>query len=171
MTNKEGDKMRKRIVIILVIVLMNISINWLNYRVYGAPAGAQMNGNQSGLGEIVGGIVENITESTNNTLGNGDGSLDKVMKGAEDFLKIGSHSPLDNDELKKTSNILFNILLGIAMIVAVIVGMIIGIRFMVASVDEKAKIKEQLLPYAVGCGVVFGAFGIWKLAITILATW
>lgn len=142
--------MKKIVSIIVVIMFLSISI----VPVYAVPSPATSS-----------------SSGADGTSTDGDSSLDKVMKGAEDFLKIGSHSPVDNDELKKTSNILFNILLGIAMIVAVIVGMIIGIRFMVASVDEKAKIKEQLLPYAVGCGVVFGAFGIWKLAITILATW
>ena len=47
--------------------------------------------------------------------------------------------------------------------------MIIGIQFMMALVEEKAKIKEALMPYFVGCMVVFGAFGLWKLAITILS--
>lgn len=101
----------------------------------------------------------------------GTDSLDGVMKGAEDFLKDGSKNPVKEEKLKETSNLLFNTLLGIALVVAVIVGMIIGIKFMVVSVDEKAKIKEQLIPYVVGCVVVFGAFGIWKLAITILSSW
>lgn len=145
--------MMKKIMSIMVIVMfLSISI----VPVYAAPSPAT----SASSGSDGTSIEEN-----------GEGSLDKVMKGADDFLAIGSHSPVDNDELKETSNILFNVLLGIAMIVAVIVGMVIGINFMVASVDEKAKIKEQLVPYAVGCGVVFGAFGIWKLAITMLATW
>jgi hypothetical protein len=101
----------------------------------------------------------------------GTDSLDGVMKGAEDFLARGSKTPVDEDELKKTSDFLYNVLLGIALVAAVIVGMIIGMRFMVASVDEKAKIKEQLVPYVLGCVVVFGAFGIWKLAVTILSSW
>ena len=54
---------------------------------------------------------------------------------------------------------------------AVIIGMVIGIQFMTASVEEKAKIKESLVPYVVGCVVVFGAFGIWKLAVTVLSAW
>lgn len=68
-----------------------------------------------------------------------------------------------------TSDFVYNLLLAVAIIVAVVIGMVIGIQFMMAGVDEKAKIKEQLMPYAVGCVVVFGAFGIWKLAVTILS--
>ncbi len=57
------------------------------------------------------------------------------------------------------------------MVVAVIVGLIIGIRFMVSGVDEKAKIKEELMPYVIGCFIIFGAFGIWKIIVSILSSW
>ncbi len=30
------------------------------------------------------------------------------------------------------------------------------------SVEAKAQIKEKLIPYVVGCAIMFGAFGIWK---------
>lgn len=98
------------------------------------------------------------------------GTLDSAMKGAEGFLSEGT-ATVNEPELKKTSDLLFNVLLGIGMVTAVIVGMIIGIKFMMSTIEEKAKIKEQLIPYIAGCVVIFGAFGIWKLAITILATW
>lgn len=39
---------------------------------------------------------------------------------------------------------------------------------MVGSVEQKAKVKDSLLPYIIGCIVIFGAFGIWKLVLTIL---
>ena len=39
---------------------------------------------------------------------------------------------------------------------------------MVGSVDQKAKVKDSLNPYIVGCIVIFGAFGIWKIVLTIL---
>ena len=64
---------------------------------------------------------------------------------------------------------LYNALLIIGIIIAVIVGTILGIKFMIGSVEEKADIKKLLIPYIVGCIVVFGAFGIWKLVVTILA--
>ena len=45
--------------------------------------------------------------------------------------------------------------------------MVIGIQFIVASVDEKAKIKETLVPYIVGVFIIFSAFTVWKIAIGI----
>lgn len=98
-------------------------------------------------------------------------TIDGVMQGAEGFLQKGKDIPVDETQLKGTSDFIFNLLLGFAMIAAVIVGMVIGIKFMMASIEEKAQIKEALVPYVVGCVVVFGAFGIWKVAVTILSSW
>ena len=109
-------------------------------------------------------------------------SVDGIMDGAEYFLNshdIAEEGQDDNEKkvkifnisevkLHDTSNFIFNLLLGIAMIVAVIVGMILGIQFMTASMEEKAKVKEHLVPYVVGCIVIFGAFGIWKFVVTLL---
>ena len=39
---------------------------------------------------------------------------------------------------------------------------------MAGSVEQKAKVKDALVPYIVGCIVIFGAFGIWKLVLTLL---
>ena len=39
---------------------------------------------------------------------------------------------------------------------------------MIASAEDKAEIKEALVPYILGCVLIFGAFAIWKIVITIL---
>lgn len=108
----------------------------------------------------------------------------KLWHGANGFLEAGkdathdtsagdykSEAKLDETQLKATSDFIYNLLLAIAMVVAVIVGLVIGIRFMTASVEEKAKIKELLVPYVVGCTVIFGAFGIWSLTVNVLMKW
>ena len=46
--------------------------------------------------------------------------------------------------------------------------MVIGIQFITSGVEGKAKVKEKLIPYGVGCVVAFGAFGIWRLVLNIL---
>lgn len=90
--------------------------------------------------------------------------LTEIQQSADDFLNKGDIK-LDRDALDNTSNVFYKILLTIGIIVAVIVGMVIGIKLMIASADEKAKVKELLMPYIAGCIVVFGAFGIWKIVI------
>ncbi len=95
---------------------------------------------------------------------------DDVMKDADDFIKQGENTAdIDTNKLHDTSNFLYNLLLAFGIVVAVIVGMVIGIMYMVGSVEEKANMKKALIGYALGCFVVFGAFGIWKLSINILS--
>lgn len=94
--------------------------------------------------------------------------VDNTIEKADGFISEGS-SQIDSTELQNFSNMLYNELLIIGIIIAVIVGTILGIKFMIGSVEEKADIKKLLIPYIVGCIVVFGAFGIWKLVVTILA--
>lgn len=101
----------------------------------------------------------------------GADTVDSVIQGAQDFLNKGQDTVIDETRLHNASNFIFNLLLAVAMIVAVIVGMVLGIQFMTSSIEEKAKIKEALLPYVVSCIVIFGAFGIWKLAVIILSKW
>ena len=39
---------------------------------------------------------------------------------------------------------------------------------MMGSSTQKAETKELLIPYVVGCVIIFGAFGIWKLVVNML---
>lgn len=156
--------MTKKMKYLIIIFIMCIGINLFCCKIYGATGGAT--GATGGLGGAIRNAIDDVIVKEDN----GD-TVDDTMQGAQDFLKKGQDSKINETELKKMSDFLFNLLLAIAMIVAVIIGMVIGIQFMVASVEEKAKVKESLVPYFVGCGVVFGAFGIWKLAVTILSRW
>lgn len=97
-------------------------------------------------------------------------ACDDIIESADNFINLGSDSEntLNYSVLKEGSDLLYNILLTIGIVIAVIIGAVIGIQFMVGSIEQKAKIKETLIPYIAGCVVIFGAFGIWKLVVTIL---
>lgn len=75
---------------------------------------------------------------------------------------------LDEGKIQSTASTVFNALLTFGMVLSVIIGGILGIQFMMASADDKAKIKEALVPYVIGCIAIFGAYGIWKLVVGIL---
>lgn len=96
-------------------------------------------------------------------------ALGEIVKKADDFTNVDStQDPLLNDsELQSISSDLYNILLSIGIVLAVIIAMILGIQFMIGSVETQAKVKEALIPFVVGCVVVFGAFGIWKVVVSI----
>ena len=101
-------------------------------------------------------------------ISNATDSWSSIVSGADGFLGKAQKEEIDNGDLKRLSGTLFNILLILAIIITVIVGIFIGIKLVSASAEGKAQMKETLLPYIIGNVVVFGAFGIWKLVVTIL---
>lgn len=97
-------------------------------------------------------------------------SIDDAINDANDFVKQAESDIgiVEESSLQKFSNSFYNIFLIVGTAIAVIVGIVIGITYMLGSIEEKADIKEMLIPYAVGCTVIFGAFGIWKMVIEIM---
>lgn len=91
-------------------------------------------------------------------------AVSDMFQSADDFLAAGS-SPttvIDETKLQSTSGTIYKWLMTIAICVAVLIGAVIGVQFIVGSVEGKAKIQEALVPYIVGCVVIFGSFFIWK---------
>ena len=101
-----------------------------------------------------------------NDTGNAGDSLDDVMNDADEFVGLGEVQY--GGDLATFSNTIYNILLSIGVIVAVIVGAIIGVKLMASNIDTKVEAKKLLIPYVVGCVVVFGGFAIWKIVVSIL---
>lgn len=97
-------------------------------------------------------------------ISSGDSFLQKGQEGA-----TADTDATSDDETKEFINILYNTLLTLGVIITIAVGGIMGIKFMLASAEDKAKIKESMVPYVVGSILIFGAFGIWKLFITIFS--
>lgn len=95
-----------------------------------------------------------------------------LVEDAEAFVTIDGNdfeqSYLKTENLQGFSQTLYSMLLGIGIVLSVIIGLILGVKFMLASVAEKAEVKKLLITYAIGCAVIFGAFGIWKLVVTIM---
>mgnify|MGYP003302956259 CR=1 FL=1 len=106
-------------------------------------------------------------------LGNADADAshtpDEIIDAANKFLDAGKDEhTIDGDNLEDASSTLYNILLSIGILLAVGVGMYLGVKFMVSTAEDKAKVKESLIPYIAGCIVIFSAFVIWKAAILLL---
>lgn len=102
---------------------------------------------------------------------------DKIFKPAEDFISEGKQTTIIDDGKLVSGDannpgvvdIIYTILFNIAVAATVIVGAILGIKFMIASAEDKAEVKKSLIPYIVGNIVIYGAFIIWKLAVTIFS--
>lgn len=103
-------------------------------------------------------------------VGSSDQSASSIIEGGTSFIEDGEKqtSPITQDKTTELTSDLYNILFFTGLVIAIIVGLILGIQFMTGSIEQKAKVKDALIPYVTGCAVVFGAFGIWKLIVTIL---
>ena len=98
-------------------------------------------------------------------------TIDEQMKQADDFLNAGKNptdKPLDEKNIREASEQIYNILLTIGIVIAVIVAAVLGIQFMLGGLEEQAKVKESLIPFIIGCVVIFGAFGIWRAVASVL---
>ena len=99
---------------------------------------------------------------------NAEESLEDVITDADNFVNNGELK-INTTTLSNFSKTMYNILLAVGVVVAVIMGGIIGIKLMTGSIEEQVKAKQLLVPYVVGCIIVFGGFGIWKLVVTVLS--
>lgn len=97
-------------------------------------------------------------------------SFDSIFGGAQDFITAGSGSSaqgVDESKLKNLSDTVSGVLLTIAVAVTFISIAVMGVNFAIQTVEEKAKIKESMVPWLIGVFVSFGAYGIWKFVMNI----
>lgn len=115
---------------------------------------------------------DKLHQDSTGILGDSDATsshtIDEVIDEAQGFISSSSKAPIDQGNLDSATDTIYNILLTIGIFAAVAIGMYLGIKFMTSSAEDKAKVKESLIPYIAGCVVIFGAFIIWKLAIMLL---
>lgn len=105
--------------------------------------------------------------STNSYLMAAD--LDNIIKGGDDFINQGNTDEVINKgNVEITAKSIYNIVLTIGIIVAVVMAIVLGIQYITASVEGQAKIKEKILPFIIGCAIMFGAFAIWKILVDVL---
>lgn len=90
---------------------------------------------------------------------------------AEGFVgkgKAEAPDKISGEDLKNMSDTIYNILLVVGILVAVVIGVLMGIKFLIGGIEEQADIKNSLIPYIIGCVIVFGAFAIWKTVVLIV---
>ena len=92
----------------------------------------------------------------------------RIFSGGKNFVQ-DAEPMLKSEEVRDISNTIYDVLFYIGMSISVIIGSVLGIKIILASAEEKAKIKEQLIPYIIGCFVIFGSFGIWKIAMKLFS--
>lgn len=99
---------------------------------------------------------------------------EKVIGYGDAFLNEGEQESIKNSnvsdaETAEIMSILYNSLLTLGVIITVAIGGVLGVKFMTSSAEDKAKVKESMVPYVIGSAVIFGAFIIWKIAINVFS--
>lgn len=96
-------------------------------------------------------------------------SFSDLFTAAKDFENEGNSGGIENKEtkLQEISKSVSNILLTIALAVTLISAVVMGINFVIQSVEDKAKIKESMVPWIIGILVSFGAYGIWNITMNV----
>lgn len=144
----------KVIILIMIFVVAIFSFGNVNY------AASNLGGGASGSSLIT-------VSSTENTFK--EQTIDEVISGADNFISSAdTNGTIAQDSAQRAIDLIYNILLAIGLVVAVACGVVLGIQFMTSSAEGQAEVKEKLTVYVVGCVVIFGAFGIWKLVMVLL---
>lgn len=96
-------------------------------------------------------------------------TLDDVLSKGDDFLNAADDTTntIDEGDLQELSGFISGVLLSIAIGVTILSGVILGIKFVTQSIEDKAKIKESMVPWIIGILVSFGAFTIWEIAVNL----
>lgn len=92
--------------------------------------------------------------------------IDDIIDSGNSFLEAGNSAititPTE-DGMQGISNFISNVLLTVAVGVTALSTAVMALNFTIQSVEDKAKIKESMIPWVIGIFVSFGAFGIWKI--------
>lgn len=93
-------------------------------------------------------------------------TLDELFSQGDSFINKGNGSnavDVDMDAVNDMSSLIYRLLYTLFLPLAIIVGIVMGIKYMMASVEAKAALKQSLITYFVSVTILFGGYGIWKL--------
>lgn len=149
-------KMNKKIKIIIFLIIMISVVFGSKYKVFAdGEADTQKKSSWTDIFDLGEKFIKEGREK----------DFRDIDKDDADKVKTGD---IDESQIKEDASNIFDIIFAIGVVLTVIVGGILGIKFMFAGIEDKAKIKEALVPYILGCIVIFGAVAIWKFIVSIL---
>ena len=88
-----------------------------------------------------------------------------IIETAKNWITLGESGGDLSTSDWSSFNRLASMLWGIGVFVVVIGGTIIGIKYMFSSVEEKASLKQNVIPYVIGAVIILGALSIWKFSV------
>ena len=100
--------------------------------------------------------------------------IEEAFQNGDGFLSTQPNQTIkdmiDDNKIIKTSKDIYRLLMIIAIVVAALVILVLGIQFMTGSIEQKAKVKEMLMPFGIGCVVIFGSLAIWRIVISVMSS-
>lgn len=99
-------------------------------------------------------------------------TVEDIFKTGANFIENGKKqkSAFNGEKMKNSVDTLYNLFLWGGIAIAIIVGASLGIKYMFESVEGKAKILQSLIPFTVGCAIIFGGFTIWKISMELFSS-
>lgn len=116
-------------------------------------------------------IILMIFSIQSSTYATGGHTAGEIFNEAGGFIQAGQEKAnglITQEKLKELSDTIYNILLVVGIIAAVLIGVLLGIKFVTSGIEGRAEVQKALIIYVMGCVVVFGAFTIWKIVVTVL---
>lgn len=98
-------------------------------------------------------------------------NFDQMKSSIQTFMnkgKNGNSVNMSGNDMKDIVIPIANILTAVGVIVLVAVTIIMGIKYMFATPEEAAKLKQQLIGLVVAGVVILGATAIWKIVYNII---
>lgn len=93
-------------------------------------------------------------------------SMSDIISASNSFLEIGRSQEREGtgvDDFVDSFMPIGQILVSVAVVVIMAVTLIMAIKWIIATPDKKAKLKQQTIGLVVSMMVIFGAVGIWKV--------
>ena len=93
-----------------------------------------------------------------------DRDLSEVFQVGEDFISEGSETDLNfiDDETFDSLNDICMFLTAVGLTILVCVTLIMGIKYMMATHNDKAKLKKRLIGLLIASFVIFFSYTIWS---------
>lgn len=93
-----------------------------------------------------------------------------LMSSGKNFLSKGKNNNISTEQMGNMFAPMARILLSFGIIVILGCTIIMGIKYMLATPEEAAKLKQQLIGLVVSAFVIFGAVVIWTLAYQVFSS-
>ena len=153
-------KKMKQIIKILILVIIISGISIIGNQVAAANINLQ---NEKQNNQNITKVAATTPTPVTNPSGGND-NLSGIIDAGKNWIQDGKKDQGDMTDMffaEKFSGI-GQVLVAIGVVTLLIVGGIMAIKWITATPDKQAKLKEQLIGLVISAVVIFGAIGIWN---------